>query len=79
VTARSYLAVGCAAIALTASLSGQTASAQGRPIALAVTRVAADDMRLWDDQVDRMIRSRDLVVRESQPDAFLPDRQHQGR
>ena len=76
-TARSFLAVGCTALALTAGLSGQTASTQGRPIALAVTRAAADEMRVWDDQVDRMIRSRDLLIRDSQADTFLPDRQHQ--
>ncbi|MEP7306223.1 MAG: M4 family metallopeptidase [Acidobacteriota bacterium] len=34
-------------------------------------------MRVWDDQVDRMIRSRDLLIREVQADASVPDRQHQ--
>src|SRR5580765_7824815 len=77
VTARPLLAVGCAALALTASLSGQTANAQGGPIALAVTRATADDMRVWDDQVDRMIRRRDLLIRDVQADALVPDRQHQ--
>jgi len=44
---------------------------------LAVTRATADDMRAWDGQVDQMIRSRELRVRETQTDGFLPDRQHQ--
>jgi hypothetical protein len=44
---------------------------------LAVTRATADDLRGWDEQVDQMIRSRELRVRETQTDALVPDRQHQ--
>jgi len=60
-----------------ATLTARTASAQAPPTALAVTRATADDMRGWDEQVDQMIRSRALRVRETQPDALVPDRQHQ--
>ena len=74
---RSFLAVGWIAISLIASVAERTASAQGRPIALAVTRATADDMRAWDAQVDQLIRSRALRVRDTQHDALLPDRQHQ--
>jgi Zn-dependent metalloprotease len=77
VPARSFLPLGCAVIVVLTSLTERTANAQGRPIALAVTRTAAEDMRAWDEQVDQMIRRRDLRVRESQPDALVPNRQHQ--
>jgi thermolysin len=60
-----------------ATLTARTASAQARPTALAVTRATADDLRGWDEQVDQMIRSRELRVRETQTDALVPDRQHQ--
>jgi hypothetical protein len=46
-------------------------------VTLAVTRAAADDLRAWDEQVDRLIRGRELQVRESQADALVPDRLHQ--
>ena len=74
---RLFVALGCVAIAVMASLTERTARAQGRPVVLAVTRATADDMRAWDGQVDQMIRSRDLRVRETQTDGLLPDRQHQ--
>lgn len=75
--ARALSAFAAAAFALTVSLSGQTATVQAPPVALAITRAAGNDMRIWDDQLDRMIRSRDLVVRDIQPDSVFPDRQHQ--
>jgi Zn-dependent metalloprotease len=34
-------------------------------------------MRAWDEQLDQMIRSRELQIREHQTDALVPDRQHQ--
>jgi Zn-dependent metalloprotease len=77
VPGRSFLAVGWIAISLSASVAERNASAQGRPVALAVTRATADDMRAWDAQVDQLIRSRALRVRDTQLDALLPDRQHQ--
>jgi len=77
VPGRSLLAVGGIAISLIASVAVRTASAQGQPVALALTRASADDMRAWDAQVDQLIRSRALRVRDTQADALLPDRQHQ--
>src|SRR5206468_3814371 len=53
------------------------ASAQGRPTALAVTRATVDDLRTWDQQVDLMIRNRDLRIRDVEADGLVPDRQHQ--
>ena len=75
--ARSCLIVGFATIATIAGFTERAASAQGRPVTLAVTRAAADDLRAWDEQVDRLIRGRELQVRESQADALVPDRLHQ--
>jgi hypothetical protein len=77
VSARSFLAVGCVALIMMTTLTARTASAQARPAALAVTRATTDDLRGWDEQVDQMIRSRELRVRETQTDALVPDRQHQ--
>jgi bacillolysin len=77
VPTRLFVAVGCVAIAVMASLTERTARAQGRPVLLAVTRATADDIRAWDAQLDQMIRSRDLRVRETQTDALVPARQHQ--
>jgi thermolysin len=69
--------VGLATIATISGFTERAASAQGRPVTLAVTRAAADDLRAWDEQVDRLIRGRELQVRESQADALVPDRLHQ--
>lgn len=74
---RLFVAVGCALIAVTASLTERTARAQGRPVVLALTRATADEMRAWDGQVDEMIRNRELRVRETQTDGLVPERQHQ--
>jgi Zn-dependent metalloprotease len=53
------------------------AVAQGRPTALAVTRANAADLRAMDAQVDRMIRTGELRVRETMRDSMLPDRSHE--
>jgi len=52
------------------------AAAQGHPTVLAVTRDAGE-FRAWDTQIDQMVRSRDLRVREVQRDSLLPDRRHE--
>ena len=48
---------------------------QGKPVALAATR--ADDLRVWDQQIDRMIRSRELRVRENVRDTMMPGHLHE--
>ena len=53
------------------------AAAQGHPNVLAVSRDAAGEFRAWDAQIDQMVRSRDLRVREVQRDSLLPDRRHE--
>src|SRR5215470_3033723 len=54
-----------------------TASAQERPLALAVTRATSSDLRAWDAQVDQMVRDRSLRLRTVDRDSLLPDRQHE--
>ena len=67
-----------ASMCLTASLLLPIrAVAQGHSNALAVSRETAADLRAWDDQIDRMIRTRDLRVRETPRDTLLPDRRHE--
>lgn len=73
---KSVLAAGCAAIAIVASWNTVT-RAQAEPTMVAASRAAADDLRLWDAQVDGMLRTRELRLRETQRDDLLPDRQHQ--
>jgi bacillolysin len=58
--------------------SGRVASQtnQTHPIAVAATRSDAT-LRAVDAQIDQMVRSRDLRVREVMRDADLPDRRHE--
>jgi bacillolysin len=65
------------ATALLTCVLAPGASAQGRPTALAVTRATVDDLRTWDQQVDLMIRNRDLRIRDVEADGLVTDRQHQ--
>jgi thermolysin len=53
------------------------AGAQGRPTALALTRAAGADLRAWDSQIDQMLRSRELRIRDVHGDVLVRDRQHQ--
>ena len=62
-------------VCLVFAIAPVTGLAQGRPVALAATR--ADDLRAWDQQIDRMIRSRELRVRESVRDTMVPGRVHE--
>jgi len=71
------VSVVCAALALVGSLSARTAAAQGRPRALAATRASSAELRAWDQEIDRMLRARDLRLREAIRDAALPDRRHE--
>jgi Zn-dependent metalloprotease len=51
--------------------------AQERPIAAAVTRADLSALRVVDQQVDQMVRSGNLRVRESVRDSLMPDRTHE--
>ena len=66
----------CALVVLGA-VAPRGAGAQERPLALAVTRATLSDLRTWDVQVDRMVRDRDLRLRTTDRDPFIPDRQHE--
>jgi len=44
---------------------------------LAVSRDTSGEFRAWDSQIDQMVRSRDLRIREVQRDPLLPDRRHE--
>ncbi len=54
-----------------------TAFAQGGPRTLSVTREGQSDLRAVDLQIDQMIRSRDLRVRDTPQDELLPARRHE--
>jgi len=64
----------CAAAAVV--LGASTAAAQARPSAIAVNRQSAD-FRAVDTQIDQMLRSRELRVRETVRDSMLPERTHE--
>ncbi len=66
-----------AGLATLASIRPAAAQTTGLPTSFAVTRAAAGELRAVDQQVDLLIRSRALRVRESQPDALVPNRQHE--
>src|SRR5262245_45519966 len=59
-----------------AVLTPALAAAQGRPTALAATRTSGA-LRDLDQQIDQLLRSRDLRVREVVRDSLLPDRRHE--
>src|SRR5262245_53021179 len=55
----------------------RSALGQNRPTAVAATTTTPSDLRAWDQQVDQMIRSRDLRVRELKIDTVVPGRRHE--
>lgn len=69
------LLASCAATLLAWLMPG-AALAQGRPVALAATRTSGE-LRALDQQIDQMLRTRDLRVREDMRDAMLPGRRHE--
>src|SRR5215510_14085922 len=74
-TPRQRRGVGAAiAVALAVAVP---AYAQGRPVALTSTRATTDELRAWDRQLDSMLRTGDVRVREVVRDAMLPDRRHE--
>src|SRR5204863_5954502 len=62
-------------VLLTLAVQGQ-ATAQPRPTAVAATR-ADGELRALDAQIDQMVRSRELRVRDVMRDAFIDDRRHE--
>jgi bacillolysin len=67
----------CASVVFGTLCLARIASAQERPLVLAVTRATSSDLRAWDLQVDQMVRARTLRLRTSDRDSLLPDRQHE--
>jgi hypothetical protein len=63
--------------ALTACLISSSVFAQARATAIATSRSDFNELRAWDQRIDSLIRSRDLVVRESMRDTMLPERSHE--
>lgn len=66
-----------ATLLVVALLTPLVAHAQGRPTSVAATRAGVTELRAWDQQIDAMIRSRDLRVRLVERDTLMPDRQHE--
>jgi bacillolysin len=51
--------------------------AQARPQMVTVSGASPNELRAWDQQIDQMVRSRDLRVRLVERDTLLPGRQHE--
>ena len=64
-------------VALLLSAAPALAQTQARPAAIAATRSSDGRLRALDAQVDQMLRSGDLRVREVVPDALVPDVRHE--
>ena len=60
-----------------AACTPRVAAAQPRPTAVAAGAATPADLRAWDQQVDQMLRSRELRVRETQRDSLLSGRRHE--
>lgn len=58
-------------------VSAWPAFAQGRPVSVASTRADGAALRVADQQVDQMLRSGDLRIRETVRDTLMPDRLHE--
>jgi bacillolysin len=72
-----FLALVCGVL-IASVTHGQTSSvSQARPIAVAATRDGDDSFRTVDAQVDRMLRTRDLWIRDAMRDADHPERRHE--
>lgn len=64
-------------VCLVSVVSTATALAQGRPVALSSKRADVGSLRAGDSQIDQMLRSGDLRIRETARDTLLPDRTHE--
>ena len=71
------LLIRCGMLSVCLACLGATAFAQGGPRTLSVTREGQSEMRAVDLQVDQMIRSRDLRVRETRQDELVPGRHYE--
>lgn len=69
--------VSLVATTLVVSLAPAAAHAQGHPTSLALTRASASELRAWDDEIGRMIRSRELRPAAVEADTLVPGRQHE--
>ena len=58
-------------------LTPTVALAQPRPMAVAAGTATPSALRAWDQQIDQMLRSRELRVRETRTDTLLPGRRHE--
>src|SRR5262245_5384348 len=71
------LAVAARALFVFGLLTPTLALAQPRPMAVAAGAATPGELRAWDQQVDQMLRSRELRVRETRTDTLLPGRRHE--
>ena len=75
-THRSQLLTGSLAVLGLAILITSPPLGGQEPRVRQVTAVTPGDLRTWDGQVDRMIRSRELEVRLDREDTLMPGRRH---
>jgi thermolysin len=73
---RSHLLVGIVATAATALITSSPPLRGQEPRMQRIVAVTAADLRTWDSQVDRMIRSRELELRLEREDTLIPGRRH---
>src|SRR5262245_4997133 len=74
---RKVVTIAAGAAVLVSFFTPRVALGQNRPTAVAATPATPGDLRAWDQQVDQMIRSRDLRVRELKTDTLVPGRRHE--
>jgi bacillolysin len=75
-TLRSHLITGAAAAFAAALVSSPSLLRGQEPRTQHLAAVTAGDLRTWDSQVDRMIRSRELERRLEREDTLIPGRRH---
>src|SRR5688500_2569555 len=75
-THRSQLLTGSLALLGLAILIASPRLRGQEPRVRQVTAVTPGDLRTWDSQMDRMIRSRELEVRRDREDTLMPGRRH---
>src|SRR5262245_17205038 len=74
---RTVVKFSASVLILAGALAPAAAFGQNRPTAVAATAATPGGLRAWDSQVDQMIRSRDLRVREVKTDTMVPGRRHE--
>ena len=73
---RSHLLVGALATAATALITSSPPLRGQETRLRQIAAVTPADLRTWDSQVDRMIRSRELEMRLEREDTLIPGRRH---